>query len=167
MKKIKYLFMSLVVFVCFLSPEASASASNYSTGKAVMPFYYEAANGYVNYYISNITDAPIDVIITYYNSDGTLATDDNNSSTGRIKALNCVIDNYSEVTADTSLTFTLGAHKTIMYQLAATTTTYYGYGVIQWKQSGTALQGLIATCRQGAVSTGAWSEELINGGLPF
>jgi len=142
MKKIKYLFMSLVVFVCFLSPMASASASNYSTGKAVIPFYSQDASAASYYFVSNITDSPISVTVTLYNNDGTLVTDDNSSTTGRITGSAALL-NFDDQNTDSTLTFTLNAHCTGSINLLIMATAHIGYGVIQWSQSGTTLQAMV------------------------
>lgn len=166
MKKIKYLLVAFVIFICFLGSSVGVSAVTYSSGKAFIPSFYTSTNSAESYYVSNITDYPIEVIVTFYNNDGTIVTDDNNSGAGRIKAVLSTIENYSEVTPDTSLTFTLAAHKTVIFQLPNTTTTYFGYGTIEWKQNGTTIHGLIATKKQGTVA-GYVTEELLNSGMPF
>ena len=169
MKRFKAFFMSLVLLTCMLGSSVSVNAATYSTGKAVIPFFYQTSNNMYWYTVSNITDAPIDVTVTFYNSDGSMATDDSSSSTGRITGSSDLL-NYSDQNTDSTLTFTLNPHSTGAINTDYSSTAYYGYGIIQWKQNGTTLQGLVAYGSGIFINTsGEISRDsiTINSGLPF
>lgn len=174
MKKLKALFMSLVLVICMLGASTSASASTYSSGKATIPFFSQSPTNWTGYYISNITDKPLDVTVTLYDSNGSLVIDDGSSSTGRI-ALSTTHSqplNYSDKNTDSTVTFTINAHCTIYFKVDITSTLYFGYGDIQWRQSGSITDGLVCTGVGFYVNTdnsnlpGRFPID-INGGLPF
>ena len=172
MKRLKYLFMALIMVTCLVGSSVPASASSYSTGKAVIPFYNQNPYDSNQFTVSNITDSPINVTVTLYNLDGTLVTDDGNPNTGRvISATPSNTLNYNDCLSDATLTFTLNAHNTAVFWATNTTTTelYGGYGVIKWDQNSTALQGLVAYSfalyKNG--NTYIRNTNPINNGLPF
>ncbi|MGN6715305.1 hypothetical protein [Anaerocolumna jejuensis] len=171
MKRLKHLFMALIMVTCMLGSSVPVSASSYSTGKAVIPQFKGSDREFSAYQISNITDSPIDVTITLYDKDGTIVTDDNSPITGFIIANNASISNYSDKNNDYTLSFTLNAHCSTSFQAAYSDIPHYGYGVISWKQSGTTLQGLVAF---GVLYNGFNNHDYtyvhdisINNGLPF
>ncbi|BCJ98131.1 hypothetical protein [Anaerocolumna chitinilytica] len=169
MKRLKYLFMALVMVTCLVSPSGIVSASSYSTGKAVIPWYVQSSSTMCGFSVSNITDKPINVTITLYNSDGTILLDDNSASTGFITGTSELL-NYCDQNTDSTLTFTLNAHSTGTFQTYYNTISKSGYGVIKWEQDGTAIQGLVAHGGyQNKVSNTVNSAFAIpiNGGLPF
>ncbi len=169
MKKFKLLFMSMVLFICLIGTSSSANASSYSTGKAVIPWYYQGTTDFSYYSISNITDYPINVTITFYNPDGSLIVDDSAPGSGLITGSPLLLD-YTDQLADSTLTFTLNAHSSgniMMTQQSSITRS--GYGVIQWKQDGNALQGLVASGFESYnVGTAQYRTSInINNGMPF
>ncbi len=178
MKRFKFLFC---LFVCsfILSMTTTVSASNYSTGKAVIPAFYQGPVDYCWFNVSNITDKRIDVTITFYKQDGTMLTDDGTATGGIItagpQAIEQAIDYYDNNT-DNTVTFSLNAHCSTninLYFTGSNTAKYLGYGIISWEQDSTALQGLVAHGRQHYLDTNTDPVRVarfaipINGGLPF
>ena len=168
MKKIKVLLMSLVLITCMLGANGTVAASSYSSGKAFIPYYSQSDTLKTVYTVANITDSPITVTVTIYNADGTLVTDDNSSTTGRITASTDFL-NYSDQNIDSSLTFTLNAHNTGYFIMNYNSAYNYGYGVINWTQNGTAVQGLVVTGKNISSSNNTLIHHYIpvNNGLPF
>lgn len=168
MKRFKYLLMALVMATCIVGSSGSASGSSYSTGKAVIPWFASNVDQMSWYSVSNITDSPIDVIITFYESEGSLLIDDNNSTTGRITGTAELL-NYNDRNTDSTLTFKLNPHSTGKFYAYFTNEVEYGYGIIQWKQGGNALQGLVVNGETYTNRTGEESRGHIpvNNGLPF
>jgi|GEM_PF-5513069 hypothetical protein len=165
MKKFKYFFMSLVLVTCMLGSSASASASSYSTGKAVIPWYYQGTGDLSYYSVSNVTDYPIHVTVTLFNLDGSLVTDDNSSSSGRIYGSSQLL-NYSDQLQDSTLTFTLNPHCTGNFMMYTSSISQSGYGTIQWRQDGSATQGLVVTGFE-QFNYQARSLIPVNNGMPF
>lgn len=148
MKKNKLIILLLLLIVCTLGVNTSALASTQSSGKAVIPFFYQGPTTWTGYYISNITDQPIDVIVTLYDSNGSLIMDDGNANTGRIRMsdlLNILPQSYNDKNTNSTITFTINAHSSIYFKMDLTNSTYFGYGDIQWRQSGSITQGLVCT----------------------
>lgn len=169
MKKFKVLMCLLICVTCTLGMSPVVRASSYSTGKAVIPLFIQDGTHSGMFTVSNITDNPISVTVTLYNSDGSILVDDNSANTGRITGTNELI-NFTDQNTDSTLTFTLSAHSTgIFYTYHNTPTTKYGYGIIKWQQDGNALQGLVAQGSYVYTSSGEISHFSIpiNGGLPF
>ena len=171
MKRFKAFLMGLVLVTCMLGTSGTASASTYSTGKAVIPWYNQSSTTWCGYFVSNITNLPIDVSVTLYNEDGTVVTDDNSPGTGRITAnISGYLLNYNDQNTNSTLTFTISPHCTVYFKTGKiTTSTYTGYGVIQWQQSSDSLQGLV--CYGIEYDTG-YSQLIklpieVNNGLPF
>jgi hypothetical protein len=168
MKKLMYFFMSFVLVTSILGVKSSANASSYSTGKAIIPSYVEQYAFATVFNVSNITDNPITVTVTLFNTDGTILTDDNNMNAGRISGVNLL--NYSDQNTDSTLTFTLNPHATgqIITKMN-TSITNVGYGVIQWRQEGNAAYGLVAHSNvvYNVVGDSSRYAIPINGGLPF
>jgi hypothetical protein len=169
MKRFKFLVMSLVLVTCLIGSQATISASSYSTGKAVIPYYIQEETFYTWCTVSNITDAPINVTVTLYDTDGTVLTDDNSISTGLIQGEGLL--NYNDQRNDSTVTFILNAHCTGIFRVRhETTDRNYGYGIIKWDQEGNALQGLVATCHEGGrYPDGERTRDSIpiNNGMPF
>lgn len=146
--------------------------SGFSMGKAVLSFHYYNHETYTAYYVSNITDKPVDVSIIFYNSDGTIKTDDNNQNDGYIKG-NIESLNYSEQTPDTSATFSLAPHATtcliIQNPLSTDEQEHYGNGVIKWSQESNNLQSLVVHSQVTSIVNNSWSRFAIdvNSGMPF
>ncbi len=170
MKRLKYLFMALVMVICMLGSSVPVSASSYSTGKAVIPHFF--LTPIFNYYIdvSNITDNPIEVTLTLYDKDGSIIKDDNNVSAGQIKAYTVL--NYCDQNVDSTASFTLNPHCTGIIELALNPIGKYGYGVIEWKQNGSIMKGLIScgymyNYKNDSTTVQSISYFDINGGLPF
>ena len=168
MKRLKYLFMALVMVTCLVGSSETVSASNYSTGKAVIPYYSQYPELLTWISVSNITDNPIDVTVTLYKTDGTIFTDDNNIDTGLITGIH--LQNYSDQVTDATLTFTLNAHSTGWFKIMYSPTDNNGYGIIKWSQNSNELHGVVANggyyehLSNGEISRQALT---INGGLPF
>lgn len=59
MKRFKYLFMSLVLIVCTIGSSGSASASSYSTGKAVISQYWHSSVAWSSYTDDQNTDSTL------------------------------------------------------------------------------------------------------------
>ena len=168
MKRLKYLFMALVMVICMLGSSIPVSASNYSKGKAIMSEFYtdNITTSYIG--LSNITDAPITVTVTLYDNDGSLIKDDNNINTGRVRGFYLI--NYSDQATDATATFIINPHCTGFVALAPTTDAHYGYGVVQWEQNSNVLQGLVGVGNK-VVNSGTNNPSQlyipINNGLPF
>jgi len=151
-------------------PTATSSATAvYSTGTAIIPEYLEGTGTRTSFNMSNITDNPIDVTIIFYNPDGTLVTDDNSPTTGRISFETDFISNYSDQNTNSSLTFTLKAHCSLTFKVNPTTLKNKAYGLIQWKQLGSTQKGLVV---HGSIITETTTSSdtvsvPVNGGLPF
>jgi len=167
MRRFKLFFMCMVLVTCMLGSSASVNASSYSTGKAVIPSFLQSLDAMSIYFVSNITDCPIDVTVTFYNPDGTILIDDNNQSTGKVAGFQML--NYKDQNTDSTLTFTLNAHCTGYFHLQKTPQTNFGYGIIQWKQESTALQGLVVSAYYLYAISGDSSRFTIpvNNGMPF
>jgi hypothetical protein len=175
MKKFKVFFMGLVMAICMLGTSTTASASTYSTGKAIIPFFYQGPTSWTGYYISNITDKPIDVTVTLYDNNGSLITDDGNPNTGRIvisDLLGILPQSYNDKNSDSTVIFTINPHCSTYFKLGLTNTTYFGYGDVQWRQSGSITQGLV--CTGVSWQTNKDNPDLngrlpidVNSGLPF
>jgi hypothetical protein len=165
------IFKGLLVFVLLVGLFATnftAQASSYSTGKAVIPAYLTSSSAKTVFSVSNITDEQISVTVTLYEKDGTIITDDNSSSAGRITGSNLL--NYDDQNTDSTLTFTLDAHCTGYFSTNYTSSVKFGYGVIQWQQDSNALLGLVVVGAENIyVDTDADSRYLVpvNNGLPF
>ena len=178
-RSFKILISCLVMVTCIFITSVPAMASNYSTGKAVIPYYYQGPVDYCLFTVSNITDDPIDVTITFYRQDGTVVTDDGTATGGIITVGSQTIDqtiDYNDNNTDNTVTFTLNEHCSThisLYYTGSNTEKYLGYGIISWKQESTALQGLVAYGRQQVLDTNVDPERfarfaiLVNGGLPF
>jgi hypothetical protein len=168
MRRFKFLVMSLVLLTCLIGSQATISASSYSTGKAVIPTFYQGPITRSSFYVSNITDSPIEVIVTLYDSDGSIVIDDNDPAAGRIMGSSELL-NYNELNTDCTLTFTLNSHGTGNFRISMYTEVKYGYGIIQWKQGGNVLQGLVV--HGGIVGHHEIDDSTyavpVNGGLPF
>lgn len=169
MKKVKILVCLLVCLTFLFSMSSAVFASDYSTGKAVIPTWCQNPDCLTYFHVANITDNPINITITLYDEDGTLVTDDNNISTGTIIA-DRALSNYSDQNIDSTVTFTLDSRSStrIIIPLLATDD-HYGYGVIQWNQDSHELQGIVVTggftIQYGTVDTRF--DIPVNNGLPF
>jgi hypothetical protein len=151
-----------------LSFASTASAATYSQGKATIPWYYQGSSDESGFSVSNITDSSINVIITLYNYNGTMLIDDGSSSAGFLRGSS--INNYSDNNTDSTVTFTLDAHSTGNFTLSVYSTIHNGYGIIQWNQSGTALQGLVVSGTQifhQSSSSQVRTPISINNSMPF
>lgn len=172
MRRLKAFLMSFVLITYMLGASGTASASSYSTGKAVIPSFGSNKTMCSFFYVSNITDKPINVTITLYNLDGSIIIDDNSPTTGRIALINGTPSNYNEAQTDCSLTLTIDANCTNVIGLPYDNNNnlLLGYGVIQWTQSGRALQGLIVSGQKLYITTTGDNSRLnidVNNGLPF
>jgi hypothetical protein len=169
MKRFKFLVMSLVLVTCLIGSQATSSASSYSSGKAVIPTYWSAVYDQTGIRVSNITDSPINVIVTLYLADGTMLTDDSSSTTGMIVGTSTLL-NYNDQNTDSTVTFTLNAHCTGSFTIEEGTRNS-GYGIIQWTQNGNALQGLVAYAQlytnKSDYNEASRASIEINCGLPF
>lgn len=136
-------------------------------------FYCDSVN--TSYFsFSNITDNPINVTVTLYNSDGTLLTDDGSNSSGILKELlvggTYKFFNYSDKNSDSSATFTINAHSTEILSIGNKSYQTAGYGMVQWTQNNsTVLQGMISTGEVQIQTNGAFDRQYttVNNGLPF
>lgn len=175
MKKFKIFLMSFIMVMCTLGISTSAYASTESKGKAIIPFFYQGQSCWTGYYVSNITDKPIDVIVTLYDSNGSMIIDDGNANTGRIRMsefLGIVPQSYNDKNADSTITFSINPHSSTYFKMDITNSTYFGYGDILWRQSGSITQGLVCTgvSWQYNKDNPALHERMpidINSGLPF
>lgn len=155
MKKFK-IAISLIIFACVLCLFSGAAASTASvgtgTGKAIINHYGVGNTGTDWFFVTNITDNPINVIITFYEDDGTFLTDDGSSTSGLITESKKGVSNtskllnYSDKNSNSSLTFTLNAHVTGLINISDNSKLENGYDVIQWTQKSSAIQGLTAEC---------------------
>lgn len=140
------------------------------SGVGIIPSYltdnFSNFRSYI--YMSNITQAPINVTVTLYNQDGNVVKDNgDNPTAGYLRAFDYVY--YSEVNTHGTATFTIAANSTSQLQLEST---HYGvgYGKIEWEQSGTSLsQAMVAHMRTYRVKSGVESaySTHINNGTPF
>lgn len=148
-------------------------------GKAYIPKWYihksatDVWNQQSFFFISNITDKAIPVIVTFKDQNGDNLQDDNSPTSGKVLAYGS-ITNYSEGgSGNGEIQFTLPAHGTVHIQIwhqnIAQET--YGYGTIQWSTTETIPDGkaLIAQGHVIAFYTSSMNKEstIINGGLPF
>ncbi len=124
------------------------------------------------YFISNITAATITVRIRFYDKAGALITDDGVATSGTIRGTN--VSSYDDNITGTpaSVEFDLGANDTGFIQLLGTSTTDYGYAVIDWEQLDSDVTvGLVAHGYVDSIisaDTTYWRYAIpINGGLPF
>lgn len=175
-KTFKILISCLIMVACIFSTSVPAMASNYSTGKAVIPTYYRGNADYTEFWIANITDEPLDVTITLYNQTGSVVTDDGIPSTGAITVGPLGLDftslDYNDNNTGSTATFTLDGHCSLQLRLNMTsesTERYWGYGIIKWEQDSTALQGLVVSGgRLYSYDTLRARYAInVNGGLPF
>lgn len=161
------LLMSVFVF-------ANVSSAALSSGKAIIPPIASSNNGTSSYAYStlsfaNITDDPITVKITLYNTDGSIFKDDGSGSTGEIISVYSTALNYSDnLSEDATLTCILNGHTQAGIHILSTTT-FSGYGIIEWSQNCSQLKAMIAQAYffndiNGKVSRAAIP---INGGMPF
>lgn len=172
MKKKVVCFIAIICLLLSLF-SVPAFASSYQTahGSAFANFCQCTTINTTWIYLSNITDDPVDVTITFYNNDGTLITDDGSASTGLLKCSSggAIISNYSDNNSDSSITFTMDGHNTCNLSFGDSSTSKSGYGVIQWTQENssvsTALVGSSVWIRSDSLY--ARTALLINGGMPF
>lgn len=170
MKKKLLIVLSLVVVIISTTfVHATDLSSRYSTGNALIPYYYSHeidSNHEVMYFnISNITDKPVDVFLTLYKQDGTIITDD---SIIMPVLTESQVTNYSDQISDNTVKFTLDSHASVLLHIKNTNSTY-GYGKIQWSQEGSAEKALVvfgsAICS--IDNNRSRFAVPVNGGLPF
>ena len=158
-----------MVMVCLVGMASMVSANS---GKAIIPQWLSSGTNGTNpytsvIYISNITNEPINVKVTFYEDDGTVLVDgDNNPNTGTLRT-HGNFSNYNDNPGKASISFTLNANSTV-YVNSHTTAKYKGFGTIEWDQDSNAVCGLVAFGRGQYYSNG-WTFYAIpiNNGQPF
>lgn len=144
-------------------------------GSAVMPvcknYKISSQETYnTQIYLSNVTDASIDVTITIFNYDGTIVKD---SGSTLFRAGN--VSNFNgNPTSNDSATFTLAANNSAYFIFENASSSQYGYALIEWSQTSNAIYGLLANAREfhyrdiAPNITREYAYSLpINGGKPF
>lgn len=161
----KKLLVVLLVIGCLMGLATGVYAK---TGSAIIPHFQNGNDNYMGlFFITNITEQPINVKVTFYKTDGGLIVgDDNVRTTGITRCGGASVINYNENLEDATVSFTLGANATVwVYQVNSN----IGYGMIEWSQNSKATVGLISFGRNQWVYNGQWNfySIPINNGLPF
>lgn len=157
----------------------ACSVVSAKSGKAIVPTFETWDSGSSNYkrgdiHISNITDEPVSVFITLYDSSGNILTDgDGSPSSGNIK-LEYTASAYDDNLSDASVTFTLAANSSAYVRIMGDgTTKTLAYGSIEWEQISKNTVALVAhsTVQEYKKVSGEQSRSTyslpINNGLPF
>lgn len=148
------------------------------SGSAILPAveaYYISSQQYSRYmmFISNITDEDIDVTLTFYNDDGSIYQDGDDSKTaGEFQTSKGTVTNWDDNPTGASVTFTLaGRDTTILEFRGDDPNRFRGHGIIEWSQDSDELQGLVVGANyefwQNSFQTWVDDYEYINNGLPF
>lgn len=139
------------------------------SGSGVIPHLLRNGTaGRIFLYVSNITSSTVTVTITFFDSSGSVITEDADND---CFAYN--VSNYDDSVTGASISFDLGGNDTghIRLQLAnAQDPPDYGYGIIKWEQDSNARFALIAHCAMSYDNNaGDFSDYAvqINNGLPF
>lgn len=159
----KKLLVILLVGMCLLGV---AGVTYGKSGSAVIPSfwnqYFSASNKkWTVILVSNITDEPIAVKLTFFSKDGSILT------TG-ITSEN--VSNFTTSVTNASCSFDLTG-KTTGNIVIDTSSLNYGFGLIEWSQDSNTVYGLVAHGAQThmiSTSTGYNRYAIpINNGLPF
>lgn len=156
---------SIVAVLSLLASPLSIAAS----GNVLIPHFNTDGQSemYSFFYLSNITDQPVDISVTFYDKSGNVLRDDNSASTGPIKAFDAL--NYQEPTSGPSITMTIDPNSTGSIKLQPNFDTV-GYGKIEWVQSNTnRRKALIAHGRMWRNLSGNESSHsiVVNNGMEF
>ena len=161
---------SLIVLTVLLSLFALSTVSYAASGKAIIPYFHaETTTGinYTKFYISNITNNPINVKVTLFSKDGIVF-----KNVGSLIYTGVNLENLNTNLSDASLSYTLDSNKTseIMFTHI---TLEFGYGFIEWTQDSDSVYGLVAMAREIQnpcryfSKNPVFSHFPINNGLPF
>ena len=155
----------LLVFLFLMSSTHLHAAS----GNVVIPHFYtsNSSNLYSFFYLSNISNVPVDVEITFYDKTGAILRGNNDASTGPIRGYE--VTNYAEPPVGATATLTIAPNATSRLSLRASLQTA-GHGVIKWTQTNSSRRrAMVAQGRvwsqSGSVSQGY--AIVINNGKPF
>lgn len=161
----KKFLVCLVTMVCLLSLSTVTLANS---GSAILPYIswsYTSSTHYRNpeFTVSNITNQPITISITVYNSDGTVLDGKYFKTSGNAQNL------IANPSSETSVSFTLNAYCTGGTYISGITG--MGYGRITWSNSDpNTSQGIVATIghyTQNSQMSFSSTVIPINNGLPF
>lgn len=84
-------------------------------------------------YISNIAAEEVTINVTFYDKAGDIISESDNSPlTGVLKAEG--VNGYSDNVASRSMQFTLGSNQTMRAWYDNSSTTSYGYAIIEWSR---------------------------------
>jgi hypothetical protein len=106
-----------------------------ANGSALIPNFLtdSPSNFYSYFYSSNITSAPVEVTVTFYDASGNVVIDTGNDpSAGYFRAANYSF--YIESTAGNSINVTIDAQGTTTISLQSFNSKN-GYGKIEWSQA--------------------------------
>lgn len=159
-----------LAFTCLL---ILLSAQNVfaNSGSAVIPyfrsFYISGTNYWTSrFYISNITASDITVKVSYYDKNGTLVQDgDDSTSNGALREGLGTVTSWDDNPTNASVSFTLGGNDTCEVYFGPSTPAS-GYALIEWSQSTNATVGLVAVMEHEQYNSN-YELTLVNNGLPF
>ncbi|MCS4309432.1 hypothetical protein M2404_003804 [Rheinheimera pacifica] len=149
------------------------------SGKAIINNFQSSNYGQTNriesfIYLSNISVSSTTVRITFYDKNGSVVTDgDDSSFAGLLRAEN--VSSYSDNNSEYSLQFVLGSNKSTRVSIMnPINTDIYGYAVVEWMKEDAQVQSLASYSLIGHSygyrvyngSTGYYSIP-INNGEPF
>ncbi|MFT4927130.1 MAG: hypothetical protein ACI8WB_003236 [Phenylobacterium sp.] len=128
-----------------------SSAAHAGSGKAIVAHWGASVSQFNYVFMSNISNNPLDVTVTYYQHDGTLLSDSSK-----------VFHNFTNNDA------TIAASNTAHIQLKPPAWTR-GYAVIEWKNQGTDddTVGLVAHSWRAMASGENTFSIPVNNGQPF
>ena len=168
-KKIELL--AALIGLCWIPAVVTAAS-----GKAFVPTYFaQDASGtsgddYLFVSISNISHADVNVTVKFFDKNGIIITDgDNSPSSGSIQGQNVGV-NWNDNPDNASLVFVLSPRNTERVQLF-TPTKNIGYGLIEWQQNGEVPVSIVAHAYYMYYKSGAYMISNfsipVNGGMPF
>ena len=140
--------IGIIAAVC----ACTMSAKALSSGKAIIPhitwgYTTNTHRSYSEVNVSNIGETNVTIVVSFYNADGTLLTDGDDSTTSGLFLVKGTVTNYDESpSTGESLEFVLGANMTASIKIEPMSASSYerGYGRIEWYKDGHALRSLIA-----------------------
>ena len=172
----RHLFILYIFFSLFFSNMTFAGSGK----EFISHFVARDAGGdnRVNCYttVSNISNKPVTVTLTFYNDAGDIITDSGDvTNAGNIHLQLDGVSGYTESVPNASVQFVIGANKTATLTLKSDTdgSNTFGYGTITWKKNGVKGVALLAHTRidefmrDSEKSSRGDYTVAINNGLPF